>query len=157
MVLTENPPDQSGSLIDCYDNAEGAEVLTKSEAHSHFIRSRIDFLRSAVLAPNGGKERFHAMFFDLAGLFARDERFGVGEQSKLHLPLRSLFTSALAHGARGMIVAHNHPSGDCRPSSRDETATARIAQIANALGIELIDHLIVTPRAVFSMRAGECL
>ena len=57
-------------------------------------------------------------------------------------------------GARGLIVAHNHPSGDCRPSRSDILATHRLKEVAIALDIELIDHLILTENAVYSMRAG---
>ena len=64
---------------------------------------------------------------------------------------------ALALGAAGFVLAHNHPSGDCRPSADDLAGTRQIAGIAEALELTLIDHLIVTRRCVYSMRAGGCL
>jgi DNA repair protein RadC len=58
------------------------------------------------------------------------------------LPMRAIFAAALGHGAVGMIVAHNHPSGNPQPSRADKAATRRLAETAAALGITLHDHLI---------------
>jgi DNA repair protein RadC len=71
--------------------------------------------------------------------------------------MRALLGEALRRDASGMILAHGHPSGHCRPSSRDIAVTRRLADVALALDISLIDHLIFTPDAVYSMRAGGLL
>ena len=68
--------------------------------------------------------------------------------------MRELFGKALSMDAHSMIVAHNHPSGRCKPSPYDITATRRLKDIARALDIELLDHLIITQQSVYSMRAG---
>ena len=60
----------------------------------------------------------------------------------IELPLREIFRAALNHGAAGLVVAHNHPSGDARPSRADIAATRRLAETAASLGIVLHDHLI---------------
>ena len=57
---------------------------------------------------------------------------------------REVFADAIADRAASIIVAHNHPSGDLRPSSADMAVTERLKQAGELLGIELIDHLIVT-------------
>ena len=56
--------------------------------------------------------------------------------------MRAIFAAALGHDAAGMVIAHNHPSGDPRPSRADRDATRRLAETAPALGISLHDHLI---------------
>lgn len=58
------------------------------------------------------------------------------------LPLRAIIAAALELGSRGLIVAHNHPDGDPRPSDADLEATRRLAETAGTLGIRLHDHLI---------------
>jgi DNA repair protein RadC len=68
-----------------------------------------------------------------------------------------LFERALTLGAGGFLLAHNHPSGDCRPSDDDLAATRRLAGIAEALEFELVDHLVVTARRALSMRGAGCL
>jgi DNA repair protein RadC len=81
----------------------------------------------------------------------------LGGLNVLFLRMRENFGEALRLDAHGLILAHNHPSGHCRPSSCDIIATRRLAEVARALDIVLIDHLILTDEAVYSMRAGGLL
>lgn len=52
-----------------------------------------------------------------------------------------------------VVMAHNHPSGDCAPSERDVTATRFVASLLKCLGATLLDHVIVTRSDTFSFRA----
>ncbi len=115
----------------------------------------IDSLRRIVLSPPAMSERFHALFLDQGRALVGQTSLGFGSMCGVHLRFRELFAYALGVGADSMIIAHNHPSGDCRPSRSDVEATKRLASVANALEIELIDHLIFTQDAVFSMRGGS--
>ena len=117
-------------------------------------REVIELLRAMVLAPPANAERLHAMFVDQHGSFLGDAPIGNSYSSSLSLRMRELFELAFGLGARGIILAHNHPSGDCRPSPYDVESTRRLKQVAQALDIELLDHLIFTRDAVYSMRAG---
>jgi len=58
------------------------------------------------------------------------------------LPIRDILAAALKRDAYGLVIAHNHPSGDPRPSAADIAATRRLARAAATLGIRLHDHLI---------------
>ena len=84
----------------------------------------------AVLHLNGGRR-----------LLALD-RQDVAQEAEAELPLRSIIARALELDSRSLIVAHNHPSGDCRPSPADIAATRRLAETAASLNIRLHDHLI---------------
>lgn len=130
--------------------------LGASHAASH-AEAMVRYLRSAVLARPVHVERFHAIFVDSRRTYLGDAAMGRGGSSSLSIRMRELFQTALSVGASGLIVAHNHPSGDCRPSPGDISATLRLREIAGALDIELIDHFIVTETAVYSMRAGGYL
>ena len=118
------------------------------------LTSMIGFLQGMVLAPPTNRERFHAIFVSVQKQYLGDASLGYGEAASLTLKMRELFSRALSAGASGLIVAHNHPSGDCRPSTSDIEATQRLSAVARALDIELLDHLIFTTRAAYSMRAG---
>lgn len=59
---------------------------------------------------------------------------------------RDIFIKALLCGATGIILAHNHPSGDTTPSRDDITTCKRVLEAGKIIGIELLDNLIV----------GEC-
>jgi len=117
----------------------------------------IDYLRSIVSGPLAKHERGHAVFVDAQSIWLGDATFGMGNSSSLSLRMRELFSEALRLRATGVILAHNHPSGDCRPSQRDIAATKQLQAVARALDITLIDHLIFTTGAVYSMRAGGML
>lgn len=117
----------------------------------------IAYLRDVVLAPPVTQERGHAIFVDARRGWLGDAPCGIGTMSVLTLRMRSLLGEALRLNAAGLILAHSHPSGDCRPSGRDIAATRRLADVAGALDIALVDHLIFTRHAVYSMRAGGLL
>lgn len=117
-------------------------------------RATIDWLRTMVVGPPAAGERFHAMFFDEYQSYLDDASVGSGKLGTIEIRMRDLFTRALAVGASGILIAHNHPSGHCRPSQFDITSTRRLKLIGEALDIELLDHLIFTQDAVYSMRAG---
>lgn len=79
-------------------------------------------------------------------LIALEEYPGGADEAAL--PLREIFASALRNDAVGLVIAHNHPSGDPSPSRADIDATRRLGDAATALGIRLHDHLIFA--------GGEC-
>lgn len=117
----------------------------------------VAYLRSVVLYPQDDRERCHVLFVDERRSCLGDAAIGRGGRGALRLRMRDIFGEALRLDARGIILAHNHPSGACRPSGCDIAATRQLAGVANALDIELIDHLIFTHEAVYSMRAGGLL
>jgi len=65
-----------------------------------------------------------------------------GDESTVDFPLREIIKDAALHGSAGIVLAHNHPSGDARPSDRDCRATRRLAAAAEALDCTILDHLI---------------
>jgi len=103
------------------------------------LAAMIDCLRTMVLMAPGGHERCHALFLDQRRRFLGEAGFGFGTLGTLSLRMRELFGEALRLGAQAMIIAHNHPSGHCQPSGCDIAATRRIAEVARALDIELLD------------------
>lgn len=113
-----------------------------------------DYLHRSFDLADYARERFHVVFLDRSRRYLDDSVLASG--SSIHLPvrLRELFARALRLDAAGIIVAHNHPSGDCRPSSQDIHATQRLRDVGQALDIELLDHLIFTREKAYSMRAG---
>jgi len=65
-----------------------------------------------------------------------------GSNSSVAMPIRALMTEALALDARCLVIAHNHPFGDPTPSQADKAVTRHLAEIAGALEIRLVDHLV---------------
>lgn len=66
-----------------------------------------------------------------------------------------IFTAALKANACGIILAHNHPSGNTKPSKADELLTAKIKTGAQYLDINVMDHIIVTNEGYYSFANQE--
>ena len=75
-----------------------------------------------------------------------------GDEYGLDLPLRRIVVDAALHGTTAILLAHNHPSGDERPSESDLRATRRLASAAEALDCKLLDHLVFAGEKCTSMR-----
>lgn len=65
-----------------------------------------------------------------------------------------IFAAALKGHASGIILSHNHPSGNLKPSLADINLTQKISEGCNLLDIKLLDHIILTQEGYFSMK-GE--
>lgn len=65
---------------------------------------------------------------------------------------REVFARAIAKNAASILIAHNHPSGDCAPSDADERITNRLRQAGGIIGIELVDHIVFTQMAYYSFK-----
>ena len=68
-------------------------------------------------------------------------------------PLRTIIADAALHGSAGIVLAHNHPSGDPRPSDSDFRATRRLAVAAEALDCTVLDHLVFGGSECTSLRS----
>jgi len=72
------------------------------------------------------------------------------------MDVRMIYQYALKANACGIIIAHNHPSGNSNPSESDQKITNKIKEAGNLLDIQLLDHIIVTPeRDVYRSFADE--
>lgn len=67
-------------------------------------------------------------------------------------PIRTIIADAAQHGSAGIVLAHNHPSGDPRPSESDLRSTRRLATAAEALDCTLLDHLVFAGTECTSLR-----
>lgn len=80
-----------------------------------------------------------------------------GERDWLALSIRAVAADALAFGAHAAMLAHNHPSGDPTPSAWDYAFTRRLARGLDALGVTLLDHVVVGASRHTSLRAAGYL
>jgi len=75
-----------------------------------------------------------------------------GDAMGMHFPLKTIICDAAQHHSAGIILAHNHPSGDPRPSDSDFRATRRLASAAEAIDCTLLDHLVFAGAECTSLR-----
>jgi DNA repair protein RadC len=127
---------------------------TRRDVPQSQMAGMIGYLRRAVLGDDPSQERCQVIYLDDRRFYLGDATLGRGGKASVLLHMREVLSEGLRLGANCMVLAHNHPSGDCRPSHRDIVATQRLTMIGSMVQLELLDHLIITPASVFSMRAA---
>lgn len=98
------------------------------------------------------EEMLLCLFYDNEGAFTA-EQIWMGSPSSVTAERRDLMRAVVAHDARYIVMAHNHPSGAASPSAQDIVATRQMYRLFAALGVTLVDHAIVADNGlVFSFR-----
>jgi DNA repair protein RadC len=97
-------------------------------------------------------ERFGIVLVDTRHRLLRVRILAIGTIDAVVAQPREVFRDALVAGAAGVIVFHNHPSGDPSPSPDDVKLTHRMANAGRVVGIDLIDHVIIGDGRYFSMK-----
>ncbi len=97
-------------------------------------------------------EEFRVFFFDDKLQFKRGKLMNTGTINKAYVHPREIIRAAIEYKATKIVLAHNHPSGESKPSKTDYALTDEIAMVAEAMDIEVFDHIIVTRNSVFSFR-----
>ncbi len=101
-------------------------------------------------------EELHALFLDARSSVIALRRMSQGSADHTLFDVRHVLGESVRVGARALIVAHNHPSGDVEPSPDDLLVTRRLVEGAALLGVELQDHLVVaSPRWSSLAERGE--
>lgn len=98
-------------------------------------------------------EEFRVLFLNNRNILIRDESFGEGTVNQVPAYPREIVKRALELQASGIILVHNHPSGDPTPSREDIQLTRSISDAAKTLGIVVHDHLVIARSAHVSLRA----
>lgn len=95
-------------------------------------------------------EEFWAIFLNQNNRVLHFAQLTQGGINQSIVDVRVLFKTALDHFSTGIIVAHNHPSGNLKPSKEDIDITQKIKEAGKTLNIQLLDHLIITQNSYFS-------
>lgn len=78
-------------------------------------------------------------------------RYGLESLSDLEL------VALILQNANSVLIAHNHPSGDCTPSKADFEVTYKMVHVAMTMGVNLIDHIIVGQNQYYSFKEHKYL
>ena len=129
------------------DTAERPELHSAADAYHH--------LRPLL----AGQQREH-----LAALYVSHGRrllaariLTIGNAQHTIVDPRQVYRPAIQLGAAGVIISHNHPSGDPTPSAADLAVTRRLVEVGVLVGIELLDHLIIGTARYVSLAAQGAL
>ncbi|QNA82720.1 DNA repair protein RadC [Sphingomonas sp. So64.6b] len=101
----------------------------------------LDYLRAELAY--AGDEHFRVLFLDVRHRLIRDEEMWTGTVDQCQVHIRTIVKRALELDANGLILVHNHPSGDVTPSRSDTDLTRAVAAATKTVGVSVIDHLII--------------
>jgi len=122
----------------------GRRAAAEMQSPEDPIRGPADVFRR--LGPRLGhlqQEEFHALLLDTRHRVLREVLVtrGILDASLIHP--REVFRVAVSEGAAGIILVHNHPSGDPAPSEEDRAVTRQLAEAGRAVGIPVLDHVVI--------------
>ena len=98
------------------------------------------------------KEHFCVFFLDTQNRILGKETVSIGTLNTSLIHPRECFRTAILKNSASVIFVHNHPSGGLEPSSEDLNVTKRLKDAGKLLGIEVLDHVIVTADSHTSLR-----
>lgn len=118
-----------------------------------------DGLRSYLRFSHGSEpiEQLRVFYLNCAGRLLREQGFDHGSPDETIACVSQIIGRGLELGARTLVLSHNHPSGDPKPSRADAEVTRKIAIGAHTVGMTLFDHLIVAEGSDFSFRENGLL
>lgn len=108
------------------------------------------FIRHKILNGIEVQEHFIALFLNTANQVIGYYHHSSGTLTSTLVDIQLLAATALRVLARGVVIAHNHPSGNLRPSEADRSITQRIRTALQYFDIKLLDHLILTAKGYYS-------
>ena len=97
-------------------------------------------------------EVFYVLFLDKKHCLIEDKKLAVGENNHVAINVKEVVRQALLLHAASVILLHNHPSSDLKPSNADIQITKEISSALKKLEIAILDHLIIGKTGHFSFR-----
>jgi len=103
------------------------------------------------------KEHFMILSLDSRNHLINANNVSIGTLNANLVHPREVFAEAIKNKAVSVILVHNHPSEDSEPSEDDLKITKRIVEAGKILGIEIVDHIIVTKNGFLSFKDKELI
>jgi len=129
--------DRSIKFKDCHTVVSAAEILHK-------------------ILDTSPQEKFVVLHMDSHGKMVGAEIIAIGSIEQVNVRMHDIFRGAIVAGVPRIIIAHNHPSGDPRPSPADIVLTTSVVNAGKLIQIEVWDHIVVSPNGEhFSMMDPE--
>lgn len=131
----------------------GRRLFSKSETGLTVIRTARDvfeYLRDMQSLP---KEQLRGLYLDTHNRIIHQEVISIGTINANLVHPREVFRPALEYGAAAVVLAHNHPSGIATPSLADIQITKQLVEAGKIIGINLLDHIVITKDGFMSVQA----
>jgi len=140
-------------IVACFEL--GRRLLQNKQ--SALILSPQDVWKELKDIRDNKKEHFVIFYLDARNQEIKREIISIGSLDANLVHPREVFEPAIRNLTAQIILSHNHPSGDPEPSEDDLAITKRLTEAGKILGIEIIDHVVVTKDKFLSMKQKEIL
>jgi DNA repair protein RadC len=131
----------------------GRRFFQKNSAATPVVRTAKEVFEYVQDMRELSKEHLRGIYLNTHYKVIHDETISIGTVDANIIHPREVFKPALEYSAAGVILVHNHPSGSSEPSESDRQVTEQLIAAGSILGIELVDHVIVTKEAFASIPA----
>jgi len=129
------------------------ELVRESNAPPrHSVTSPLEVANLVSHLNKKDREYFLCIHLDSRNAVIGIEEVTIGSLNAALVHPREILKGALLNNAAGIILVHNHPSGDCDPSEDDIEITGRLTKACDIIGIEALDHIIVGAGKYFSFK-----
>ena len=141
-----------------YRHRQSGSKIREERSHYHRIRENpIITNASSAYAylqeyHHLDREHFIAITLDGSSRVINTHIISIGTLNQSLVHPREVFYPAIKDKAAAIIIAHNHPSGQLFPSRADKQVTTRLKDAGKLIGIEIIDHIILTPDGYYSFQ-----
>ena len=102
-------------------------------------------------------EELHVLWLSTQNRVINSEKLSEGSLNESPVYTEKIAASALRNRAAKAIIAHNHPGGSVKPSTKDIEMTLKIMDALRLLNVDLVDHIIVCDEATFSFQADSLM
>lgn len=99
-------------------------------------------------------EQFRVIFLNSEDGCVLGEQSWSGTATEVEVPVDRVVRQAILNASDSLLLAHNHPSGDARPSKQDAELTRNLVKVCKMLHIRVVDHIVVSRNGCFSFRAS---
>ena len=140
----ETYKDFVGELTAIYRRTEKPSVTVNSSAAAE------EFLRPYFDEIMDDHEEFKVLHLNRSGGVVNVDQVSSGTDRGTLVPIKDIVRNALLIKCHGLILSHNHPSGNLRPSGADERITEKIKEAAGYFEINVLDHIVLTREGYFS-------
>ncbi|MGE3063227.1 MAG: DNA repair protein RadC, partial [bacterium] len=128
------------------------ELFTKRKCIQKKITNPSDAVKLVENIRERRQEHFIVITLNGAGCLIHKRTVFIGTLNRSLVHPREVFADAISDRASGIILMHNHPSGDTEPSKEDILVTERLQEGAKILGIEIVDHIIFSSKSHYSFK-----
>jgi DNA repair protein RadC len=146
---------KAAAIMAAFELAKRA--LEKSDNNLPMICSARAAAESLSEIAASKKENLAVLYLNARNELVKKEIISIGTIDASLVHPREVFEPALRYLASRVIVAHNHPSGNLEPSEEDIKTTKRLLRAGDILGIEVLDHLIITAKGFISLKEKNLL